>query len=58
MRRQLHRQAAREAFAAAEKLLTEVGDPGLLEALELAVAEYARRVRRFGGRPDLEAVSG
>jgi len=28
------------------------------EALELAVAEYARRVRRFGGRPDLEAVSG
>ena len=27
-------------------------------ALELAVAEYARRVRRFGGRPDLEVVGG
>jgi len=27
--------AAREAFVAAEKLLAEVGDPGLVEALEL-----------------------
>jgi undecaprenyl diphosphate synthase len=27
-------------------------------ALELAVADYAGRVRRYGGRPDLQAVSG
>ncbi len=26
--------------------------------LELAVADYAGRVRRYGGRPDLEAVNG
>ncbi|HEY2407165.1 MAG TPA: tetratricopeptide repeat protein [Polyangiaceae bacterium] len=41
--------AAREAFASSEKLLSEVGDPGLLEALELhrgvlsiALSEEAR----------------
>ncbi len=45
--------------AYSELYLTEVLWPDFDRAeLERAVADYAGRVRRFGGRPDLQAASG